>query len=196
MHYNKGMIILSNIADIRTGYNPRSTAKSEQQTVFAISAKDFATDYTETSKENIPKSFNNYLRDGDILVKSRGVNYEAKIFRPHSREHPYIAVNTLIMVRLKTNHYKPAYITQIINSESAQQFLRSLSSGAVLSTLSPSSLGSLSCPRISLREQEKLENITKTIDEYQVCMTQYQKASEKLVKAVNQQVMKGVEPCN
>lgn len=189
------MINLSNIAEIRTGYNPRSTAKSEQQTVFVVSAKDLATDYVETSKENIPKSFDNYLQDGDILVKSHGANHEAKIFRPHSQEHSYIAVSTLIIVRLKTNHYKPAYITQIINSESAQQFLRSLSSGAVLSALSPSSLGSLPCPRIPLIEQEKLENITKTIDEYHAYMAQYQKASEKLTKAIQQQFMKGIKPC-
>lgn len=195
LRYNIDMTNLKDIANIRIGYNLGRETKTRLQTVFAISTKDLATNYTEIREMKVPASFNNYLQDGDILVKSRGANYEAKIFHPRGQVYPYIAVNTLIIVRLETEYYIPAYIAHIINSENAQQLLRSLSSGAVLSALSPLALGSLPCPRASLEKQEELEEITRTIDEYYTCLAQYQKAGEKLGKAINQQFMKGIKLC-
>jgi len=187
------MIKLNHIADIHIGYNLRSVVKTERQTVSIISAKGLAEDFQNADETTIPSSFSNYLQDGDILVKSRGDRYEAKVFRAQSKGRLYIASNTLIVVRLTTGNYRPAYIAQVINSEKAQQFLRLLSSGQVVPTLSPSSLGHLSCPEISLRKQEQLENTTRTLDDYRIYLAQYQKAGEKLAKAIEQQLMKGVE---
>lgn len=190
------MYKLIDISEICVGYKLRGATKAGQQTVFMVSAKDLTTGFVEVSKVIIPKSFNNYLQDGDVLVKARGASYEAKVFRRLSQEYPYIASDTLLVVRLKTADYEPAYIAQVISSERSQQFLHSLSSGATISILSPSSLGSLPCPRISLREQERLEDMTKTIDEYCAALAQYQKAGEQLTEAIKQQFMKGVKTCH
>lgn len=186
------MKILNDISEIHIGYNFRSEATTERQTVFVISAKNLA-DFTNADKIVIPWQFNNYLRAGDILVKSRGANYEARVFQPCNQEYPYVASNTLIVVRLTTDAYGPAYIAQVINSEKAQRFLRSLSSGATLPALSPSSLGCLPCPEASLEEQMRLENIAETMDDYRMCLAQYQKAGENLVKIIEQQLMKGTK---
>lgn len=187
------MTKLNDIADIRTGYNPRSTSKTNQQTIFTVSAKDLAEDFTNVDKNAIPSSFDNYLRDGDILVKSHGINYEAKVFRSRDYNTPFIALNTLITVRVTVDWYKPEYIAQIINSGRSQQLLRSLSSGATVSVLSPSSLGTLLIPEAPLEKQEQLDDITKIMDEYHACLTQYQKASKNLTKAIGQLFMEGVK---
>lgn len=190
--YNKNMNILNTISEIRTGYNPRSTTKIEQQIVFIVYAKDLATNFTEVSELAIPRSYNSYLQDGDILVKSRGANYEAKVFRPHYQGHPYVAASTLLVIRLTSNAYKPAYIARIINSKRTQQLLRLSSSGSIVLTLSPSSIGAIPCPETSPEKQEQLENFTNVLEDYRTCLTKYQRAGEDLTKAIEQQLTKGV----
>lgn len=184
---------LQNISSLRTGYYFRSTTDTAKRPVFLISAKDLSSNFTNLDEIEIPSSYSNFLQDGDILVKSHGANYEAKVFhKPKSTNQPYIAANTLIIARLTSNNYKPSYIAQIINSEETQQFLRSLSSGHTVPILSPSSLGSLQCPEISLEKQAQFELIAKTIDEYQSTLAQYQKATDNLTKALKTKLMKGV----
>lgn len=183
---------LHTISEIYTGYNFRSIANKARQTVYLISAKDLSTNFTDINEIDIPNTYKNYLKDGDILVKSRGISYKAKVFKSPNYDHPYIAANTLIIVRLTDKNYKPSYIAQVINSDGAQEFLRSLSSGQTVPILSPSSLGSLNCPKLSLEKQNKLATIAETIDEYQTTLAKYTEASKKLTKSLKTKLMKGV----
>lgn len=184
---------LHDISLIRTGYNFRSIANTAKQPVFLVSAKDLKTNFTDLDEIEIPNSYSNFLQEGDILVKSRGANYEAKVFhKPRTTDQPYIAANTLIIISLTDKSFRPSYIAQIINSEETQQLLRSLSSGHTVPILSPSSLSSLRCPEASLEKQEQFETITKIIDEYQSTVAQYQKATDNLTKALKTKLMKGV----
>ena len=184
---------LHDISLIRTGYNFRSIANTARQLVFLVSAKDLNSNFTDLDEIKIPSSYGNFLQDGDILVKSRGANYEAKVFhKPKSTDQPYVAANTLIIISTTDKNYKPSYIAQIINSDETQQLLRSLSSGHTVPILSPSSLGSLQCPEISLEKQEQFETIAKIIDDYQSTVAQYQKAADNLIKALKTKLMKGV----
>ncbi len=184
---------LQDISIIRTGYNFRSISSTSLQTVRLISAKDLASNFTDADEVRIPDSYKNYLQDGDILVKSRGPFYEAKVFTNPNQSSKYVATNTLIVVRLTTKDYKPSYITEIINAPGSQRFLRSLSSGQTVSILSPSSLGLLNCPQTPLAEQDQLEIITKTIDDYQITITKYKETSDKLTKALKNELIKGVK---
>lgn len=184
---------LHDISLIRTGYNFRSIANTAKQSVFLVSAKDLNSNFTDLDEIEIPNSYGNFLQEGDILVKSRGANYEAKVFhKPRTTDQPYIAANTLIIISLTDKSFRPSYIAQIINSEEIQQLLRSLSSGHTVPILSPSSLGSLRCPGASPEKQEQFETITKIIDEYQSTVAQYQKATDNLTKALKTKLMKGV----
>lgn len=184
---------LNSISDIRTGYNFRSITNVKLQTVFLVSAKDLNTDFADVDEIYIPDSYGGYLQEGDILVKSRGASYEAKVFTPLHNDYPYIAASTLIIVRLRDNTYKPSYIAQIINSDGAQQFLRSLSFGQTVPILSPSSLGSLMCPKVSIEKQDQLEIVTETLGEYRIVLSRYVEAQEKLSKALQNEIMKGVK---
>lgn len=184
---------LSSISDIRTGYNFRSIANARLQTVFLVSAKDLNTDFADVDEISIPNSYGGYLQEGDILVKSRGASYEAKVFLPSHNDYPYIAASTLIIVRLRSDIYKPSYIAQIINSDGAQKFLRSLSSGQTVPILSPSSLGSLMCPEAPIEKQDQLEIMTETLGEYRIVLAKYIEAQEKLSKALQNEIMKGVK---
>lgn len=184
---------LKDISEIHTGYNFRSIAKIDCQTVCLISAKDLGADFRNLDEIRIPISYNNYLRDGDILVKSRGINYEARVFKAPDSRKRYVAASTIIVVRLKPEDYKPSYIAQIINSDGAQQFLRSLSAGQTVPSLSPSSLGTLNCPKIPLEKQEQIEIVTDAMDEYQITLVKYMEAGEKLTKALKNQLIKGVK---
>lgn len=184
---------LIDISEIHTGYNFRSTTKTDRQMVYLISAKDLGADFRDLDEIRIPSSYDNYLRDGDILVKSRGVNHEAQVFRAPDSNRRYVAANTIVVVRPKSENYKPSYIAQIINSDGAQQFLRSLSFGQTVPSLSPSSLGTLNCPKIPLEKQNQIEIVAEAIDEYRVTLTRYVEAGEELTKALKNQLMKGVK---
>lgn len=184
---------LHDISLIRTGYNFRGITNTAKQSVFLVSAKDLNSNFADLDEIEIPKSYGNFLQDGDIIVKSRGTNYEAKVFhKPKSTDQPYIAANTLIIISLTDKNYKPSYIAQIINSDEPQQFLRSLSSGHTVPILSPSSLGSLRCPEASLEKQGQFETVARIIDDYQSTVAQYQKAANILTKALKTKLMKGV----
>ena len=184
---------LQDISQIRTGYNFRSIANTAKQPVFLVSAKDLNSNFTDLDEIEIPNSYGNFLQEGDILVKSRGANYEAKVFhKSKTSNQPCIAANTLIIISLTDKNYKPSYVAQIINSEETQQFLRSLSSGRTVPILSPSSLGSLRCPEASPEKQEQFETVARIIDDYQSTLAQYQKATDNLAKALKTKLMKGV----
>jgi restriction endonuclease S subunit len=184
---------LSDIAEIRTGYNFRSISNVGLQDVCVISAKDLNNNFTDLEMFLIPASYDGYLRKGDILVKSRGTSFEAKVFNVDDSVNKYIAVNTLLIVRLKTDEYKPSYIAHIINSGGVQLFLRGLASGQTVPILSPASLGILQCPEIPIERQEEIEVITETIDDYRVTMAKYIKAQEDLVKAIENKITEGVK---
>ena len=184
---------LNDVSIIRTGYNFRSISNTVKRLVFLVSTKDLSSNFTDLDEIEIPSSYSNFLQDGDILVKSRGTNYEAKVFhKPKDADQPYIAANTLIIVRLTGASYKSSYVVQIINSKETQQFLRSLSSGRTVPILSPASLSLLRCPEAPSEKQEWFETITKTIDDYQSALAQYQKATDNLTKAIKTKLMKGI----
>lgn len=184
---------LKDISEIRTGYNSRSSSCIGVQDVCIVSAKNLSDNFAGLEMFLIPASYNGYLREGDILVKSRGPVFEAKVFDIHDNLNKYIAANTLLIVRLKTNRYKSAYVAQIINSDGAQQHLRALSFGQTVPTLSPASLGSLVCPEIPVEKQEEIEVVTKAIDDYRITLVEYCEKQEKLMKALKNELMKGVK---
>ncbi len=184
---------LQNLSTIHTGYNSRNISNTNLQAVRLVSAKDLASNFIDVDEVHIPNSYQNYLQNGDILVKSRGPLYEAKVFRIPNQKYRYIAANTLIIVHLTSTNYKPSYITEIINAPGSQRFLRSLSSGQTVSILSPSSLGLLNCPQTPLEKQDQLEIITRTIDDYQITIAKYKEASDKLTKALKNELIKGVK---
>ncbi len=184
---------LNHISEIRTGYNFRSIANTERQTVYLVSAKDLDTNFSDIAEIDIPATYNNYLQNGDILVKSHGTTYAAKVFKTIKQDHPCIAANTLLIVRITSKDYKPSYLAQIINSNGVQKYLKLLSSGQTVPFLSPSSLGSINCPKAPLERQGEIEIITEVIDDYQATLAKYIEAGENLTKALNAKLMEGVE---
>lgn len=184
---------LNHISEIRTGYNFRSIANTERQMVYLVSAKDLDTNFSDIIEIEIPATYGNYLQDGDILVKSHGTTYTAKVFKTKKRDYPCIAANTLLIVRITSKDYKPPYIAQIINSNGVQKYLKLLSSGQTVPFLSPSSLGSINCPKASLGKQDEIEVISEIIGDYQATLVKYMEAGENLTKALNAKLMEGVK---
>ena len=187
------MTKLSDIALIYTGYNPRSSASKKLQAVEFIVPKCLDSGWSESITVNIPEKYCNYLRSGDILVKSRGDVYSAKVFMAENRKRHYVASSTLLVVRPTNEMYSSFYISQIINLDTAQQTLKRSSDGKVASAISPSNLGDMDCPFVPVEQQMELEKIGTLMDEYKTISDQYIKLWGKFMQGLRQQIIKGVK---
>ena len=183
---------LKDIAKIYSGYGPRSFTNTNRQIVRLVSARDIETDFQDVAEVDIPVSYHNFLKEGDILVKSRGINHTAKVFSVPGCDAKYVASNTLVVVRVVDKSISPHYIAQFINSDNSQQILRSLAFGRTVPFLSPSSLSLIKCPLLAEDKQIEIENFVKILDEYQSTLEKYKKMGDELTKALKTKFMKGV----
>ena len=158
-----------------------------------IGAKDISTNFTEAKRGKIPVNFRDFLQNGDILVKARGENHEAKVFRAQSDDYPYVATSTVLVVRLFNDRYTPLYLAHVINSSKSQKRLRSMSTGRTVASLSPLSMGELQVPDVSLSTQYKIERIMEILDEQRIILTKYYDANERLIKGIQNELIKGVK---
>lgn len=182
---------LSNIATITTGYCQRKNTGKMLQEVSLVQARDFDSEFINLQSTHISSKYVSFLKDGDVLVKARGSKFEAKVFSGASVLTA--AANTLLVVRLKDKYFIPGYIAQIINQPETQKKLRLQSTGAVLSSLSPTTLGSLEIKQIPLEEQQKICDALNTMNEYISLHKRYLRLEEKLAQEIISNLMKGTK---
>lgn len=185
---------LLKIATITTGYCERKREKAFASpcNILLVQARDLDADYASLQPSQISSKYSLFLRQGDILVKARGSSFLAKVFSEETLI-PTVATNTLLVVRSKNKTFLPNYIAQVINRPESQKKLRLQSTGAILSSLSPSTLGSLDIPQIPLEEQQKICDALNTINEYISLHKRYLKLEEKLTQEIISNLMKGTK---
>lgn len=182
---------LINIAIIFTGYCQRGSSFANSRDVSIVQARDFDSNFTNLQLARISSKYASFLEEGDILVKARGSRFEAKVFRGAAM--PTAAVNTLLVVRLTDEAFLPEYVAQLINQSDSQKKLRLQSTGAVLSSLSPTILGSLDIKPIPLEEQQKICNALNSVNEYISLHKRYLELEEKLSQEIISNLVKGTK---
>jgi restriction endonuclease S subunit len=185
------MIRLNDTATIFTGYCQRGGSFVDSRNVQIVQARDFDSEFINLQSTHISSKYASFLKDGDILVKARGSKFEAKVFSGASILTA--AANTLLVVRLKNKYFIPGYIAQIINQPETQKRLRLQSTGAVLSSLSPMTLGSLEIKQIPLEKQQKICDALNTMNEYISLHKRYLRLEEKLAQEIISNLMKGTK---
>lgn len=185
------MIRLNNTATIFTGYCQRGGSFVDSRNVQIVQARDFDSEFINLQSTHISSKYASFLKEGDILVKARGSKFEAKVFR--NTPALAAAANTLLVVRLESKKLLPDYIALIINQPESQKKLRLQSTGAVLSSLSPKTLGSLEIKQIPLEKQQKICNALNAMNEYISLHKRYLKLEEKLTQEIISNLMKGTK---
>lgn len=150
------IVKLFKIAEIKIGYTLRagSTNNTKKQLAGLVAAKDLDSNFENIGEIAISSKYDNFLKKGDILVKSRGNSATARVF--DCDKNNCLAAATLLVVRLKTEDFIPEYVELVINTPRNQQLLKTMTSSTLIPTLKPSSLREIEIPVISLSEQEHL----------------------------------------
>lgn len=178
---------LSEIAELRSGYQGKITENPEAQTFKLIKLKDVSKEgiihYDEIDKVKIERILTKYLlKKGDIIFKAKsGDNTAALIDR---EEGNLLATAHYILVSIKETYKEKIsseYLTMYFNSEYAQSYFKVHSEGSVLPIVKISSLEELEVIVPSLEEQQQLSELYTLMLEEKVIMQKLMLEREKQV---------------
>jgi restriction endonuclease S subunit len=132
---------LSEIADISTGYSFRSKIKDDSEgdtKVIQMSDVDkyrgILRNQLVSIKDFDPRSDRYFLQPGDVIMTSKGYNNDAYTI-PGSLGKA-VAVNSFLVMRLKTGKIIPEYLEWFLNSKRTQHFFKAVSAGTNIPNLS------------------------------------------------------------
>ena len=178
---------LSEIAELRSGYQGKITENPEAQTSKLIKLKDVSKEgmihYDEIEEVKIEKILPKHLlKKGDIIFKAKsGDNTAALIDR---EEGNLLATAHYILVSIKEVYKEKVsseYLTMYFNSEYAQSYFKAHSEGSVLPIVKISSLEELEVIVPSLEEQKQLSELYTLMLEEKVIMQKLMLEREKQV---------------
>lgn len=132
---------LSEIADISTGYSFRSKIKDDSEgdtKVIQMSDVDkyrgILRNQLVSIKDFDPRSDRYFLKPGDVIMTSKGYNNDAYTIPGNLGKA--VAVNSFLVMRLKTGKIIPEYLEWFLNSKRTQHFFKAVSAGTNIPNLS------------------------------------------------------------
>lgn len=156
---------LSEIAQLRSGYQGKITENPEAQTSKLIKLKDVSKEgiiqYDEIEEVKIERILSKHLlKKGDVIFKAKsGDNTAALIDR---EEENLLATAHYILVSIKEAYKEKIsseYLTMYFNSEYAQSYFKAHSEGSVLPIIKMGSLEELEVIVPNLEEQQQLSEL-------------------------------------
>src|SRR5579883_2600296 len=128
---------LGNIAEIQTGYSFRGAVKGEGRGTAVVQARDIAGLYCSGAglpRVEQPLAANRLLRDGDILLTSRG-SFRASVAK---FAVPTVASSSLYVLRITDDSILPEFLALYLNSPAAQAYFKQNAKGATIQSVSVS----------------------------------------------------------
>lgn len=157
---------LKDIASVSLGYSLRKEL-SEDGNLRMIQPKDISAsyqiDFSNMARVFISNPSKMLLKDGEVLLISRG-RFAAVVFKNNINED-IIASSLFLKINPKTNNVSPEYLALYFNSFLGQQALKKISGSVVMPSITKAQLENLEIPIPSLRDQQKLINLTNEFNE-------------------------------
>ncbi len=160
-------ILLSNIADIRTGYQFRGRIPVyELGTVGVIQGKDVRSDHTIDPGSIVrikdDGSFDRfYVQKNDVLLMNRGTrNYATLLDAALPRT---ITLSSFLTLRPHPDRVNPRYLFWALNDAYTQDKLAALARGTNIPNLTRTAVATLELPLPSLSEQAVIANLADTL---------------------------------
>lgn len=156
---------LSEIAELRSGYQGKITENPEAQTAKLIKLKDVSKEgiihYDEIEEVKIERILPKHLlKKGDIIFKAKSGDNTAALI--DKEEGNLLATAHYILVSIKEAYKEKIsseYLTMYFNSEYAQSYFKAHSEGSVLPIIKIGSLEELEVIVPNLEEQQQLSEL-------------------------------------
>lgn len=160
------MGLLQTYADIFSGYSFRnSPSTDENQPLRILSLKDVNSRtgeiiYTDLSSTNeFTGSDKHNLREGDVLLISKGNDNRALLFRKDPSSLPVVASAAFIVIRPMPEYLNASYLTWYLNLSESQENLRNSQVGTTVNNLSIKSLREFAVKVPPLQKQQTIGEI-------------------------------------
>lgn len=146
---------LKNLAQIKSGLFSRTHSGAE---IYYLMARDFDGNFHLkqdiepgiSDSEKLPKHL---LVEGDILFAAKGHHFFAAVFK--GEVSPAVASSVFFVLKLKKN-VESDFIAWYLNHPETQKFLKGLSTGSSIPSISKSKLAEVEIPIPEIEMQQKI----------------------------------------
>jgi hypothetical protein len=157
-------VAIHELAEIRTGYQAREGIQPDLNGEYSlIQAKDLDEDNNHVllvghlEKINIKRDTTPYIvRNGDVLFLTRGRRRFATLVEHLPAAPPTIALYYFLVLRLKVDLIRPAFLVWAINESRAQDYLERASTGTAMPFVTKRSFSALEIDVPSLSRQDEI----------------------------------------
>ena len=177
---------ISGLGDLWVGYQLRADDKGKFKNVHPIiQLSDLADDAIDTSglaTENLERVRDkDFVRTGDILLRSRGASYRAFVVPPCPPQT--VAIAPLFVLRLTARDVLPSYLAWYINRPTVQAELATRASGTYTPSVSLQAFGELEVIVPPPAEQERIVEADVLLREENALTRRVMEQRERLVQA-------------
>jgi restriction endonuclease S subunit len=166
--YSRSMstkIKLGKIAEIQSGYSFRGAVKDEGRGTAVVQARDITSLYVSSDalpQVKQPLSDGRLLRDGDVLLTSRG-SFRAGVARLNAV--PTVASSSLYVLRVTDESILPEFLALYLNSPTAQTYFKQNAKGATIQSVSVSDIAAFAIPIMPLNQQRLLVDLQQNVEQ-------------------------------
>lgn len=183
---------LKQVADIQTGYLFRTKVPEDPNgNVMVVQMKDCSV-MNGIDWENCVKTQLNqvreheWLREGDILIPSRGNNYQAVYIDSRIADRKAVAAPHFFVIRVTSPKILPKYLDWWLNLQTSQKYLNQNVEGTVTKSIRRPVLQALPIKIPSLSKQENIISIAETVKQERLTALKLIENSEQLMNAIAQ----------
>lgn len=171
------MPCLGDVAEIRAGASIRGKLPVDPDgNALAIQQGDIGVAGISGTLARIayPKYERYQLKDGDVVLRSKGTPMVAAEFRERpNAQLPTIAASSVLILHPKEQLIMPRYLVWLINSQWMQEVFSSIKTGTHIPVLPVRDLVDVTLPLPSLEEQEKICTLSELAVRHEELASQY-----------------------
>lgn len=183
---------LKQFAEIQTGYLFRTKVPEEPSgNVTVVQMKDCSAingiDWESCVKTQLAQVRDHeWLREGDILIPSRGNNYQAVYVDSNIAERKAVASPHFFVIRTISPQILPKYLDWWVNLQANQKYLNQNVEGTMTKSLRRPVLQALPLKIPSLSKQEMIIAMAETVKQERLTALRLIENNEQLMNAIAQ----------
>lgn len=183
---------LEQVADIQTGYLFRTKVPEDPNgNAVVVQMKDCSAinginweHCVKTQLDQVRE--HEWLREGDILIPSRGNNYQAVYIDSCIADKKAVAAPHFFVIRVASHEILPKYLYWWLNLQASQKYLNQNIEGTITKSIRRPVLQALPIKLPSLSKQESIISIAETVKQERLTALKLIENSEQLMNAIAQ----------
>ncbi|ABR74994.1 restriction endonuclease [Actinobacillus succinogenes] len=183
---------LKQVADIQTGYLFRTKVPEDPNgNVVVVQMKDCSAingiDWEHCVKTRLEQvREHEWLREGDILIPSRGNNYQAVYIDGRITDRKAVASPHFFVIRVASPQILPKYLYWWLNLQASQKYLNQNIEGSITKSIRRPILQALPIKLPPLSNQAMIISIAETAEQERLIALRLIENSKRLMNALSQ----------